>query len=107
MPPSTPDTHPTHASLEAAWTIVLAASRAAEDAEAANAARAYVASPDGELVATAEDMLRTQSNHAARAYSAQATEGGPTFKLGRADPMAKVDSAIVKKVIFPRIDKDS
>ena len=55
MPPSTPDTHPTHASLEAAWTIVLAASRAAEDAEAANAARAYVASPDGELVATAED----------------------------------------------------
>ncbi len=69
------------------------------------------------LVATAEDMLRTQSNHAARAYSAQANpvikkvtddgSGGPTFKLGQGDPMAKVDSSIVKKVIFPRIDKDS
>ena len=55
MPRSTPDTDANHASLEAAWTIVLAASRAAEDAALANTLRAFAVGADGELVQTSDD----------------------------------------------------
>lgn len=55
MPRATPDTDANQASLEAAWTIVLAASRAAEDAAAANTLRTFAIAADGELVQTSDD----------------------------------------------------
>lgn len=55
MPRSTPDTDASDVALDAAWTIVLAASRAAEAAAEADEARTFVATAEGQLVQTSDD----------------------------------------------------